>query len=54
LREISISEARRENLIGSDGKLMTMLPPGFGVTARPDPGFGRGRPDRRVASGSLA
>lgn len=54
LREISISEARRENLIGSDGKLMTMLPPGFGVTARPDPGFGRGRPDRRIASGSLS
>lgn len=53
LEEVSVFDAERERLLDRDGKLMTLLPPGFGVSARPDPGFGRGRPDRRVAFGTL-
>lgn len=54
LEEVSIFDAEREGLVGRDGKLMTLLPPGFGVTARPDPGFGNGRPDRRALFGSIS
>lgn len=53
LREVSIFEARREGLIDAQGRFRTVYPSGFSA-ARPDPGFGRSRPDRAVASGSLA
>lgn len=53
LREVSVFEARREGLIDSDGTFLTLLPPGFGINAKPDPGFGRGRPDRIVATSSI-
>ena len=54
LREVSIFEARREGLLDEHGHMRTMLPPGFGINARPDHGFGRGRPDRLVATGAIA
>jgi len=50
IREISIFEAKRAGLIDEAGRLKTVLPPNF-AAAHPDPGFGRGRPDRVVALG---
>lgn len=52
LLEVTVFEAERQGLI-RDGKMLTVLPPGFGINARPDPGFGNGRPDRRALYGSL-
>ena len=53
LLEVTVFEAERQGLI-RDGKMMTVLPPGFGLNARADPGFGNGRPDRRMLFGSIA
>lgn len=53
LEEVSVFDAEREGLIGADGRMMTLLPPGFGITARPDPGFGGGRPDRVALYGEI-
>lgn len=52
VREISVIEARREGLVDADGRLRTIVPPTFSA-ARPDPGFGRGRPDRAIRQGAL-
>lgn len=50
--ELSVYDLERRNLIGRDGKPLTVQPPGFAAgRAHPDPGFGGGRPDRRIAFG---
>lgn len=53
LAEVTVFEAERQGLI-RDGKMLTVLPPGFGINARPDPGFGEGRPDRVALFGSFS
>jgi hypothetical protein len=50
--EVTVYEAEREGLI-RNGEMLTLLPPGFGIKAHPDPGFGLGRPDRVAAFGSF-
>jgi len=52
LLEVTVFEAERQGLI-RDGRMLTVLPPGFGINARPDPGFGEGRPDRVALFGSF-
>lgn len=49
IREVSMFEARKAGWLDSGGRLLTILPSSFS-RARPDAGFGRGRPDRLVAS----
>lgn len=53
LLEVTVFEAERQGLI-RDGKMMSVLPPGFGINARPDFGFGGGRPDRVALFGSFS
>lgn len=53
LAEVTVFEAERQGLI-RDGKMLTVLPPGFGLNARADPGFGTARPDRLALFGSFS
>lgn len=51
--EVTVFEAEREGLIRG-GKMLSLLPPGLGVTGHADPGFGVGRPDRVALFGSFS
>ena len=54
LLEVTVFEAEKQGLV-KDGRMLTVLPPSFGIAARPDPGFDSGqRPDRRALFGSFS
>lgn len=52
LRFVTWDELRRRGLVDDKGNAVVYYPPGFSA-AHPDPGFGNGRPDIRVYTGSL-
>lgn len=52
LRFVTWDELKRRGLVDDKGHAVVYYPPGF-AAAHPDPGFGNGRPDIRVYTGSL-